>query len=97
MLFFFPGAVQHPARKSNDLRTRADMGLKMLTQIIKGQDFTNDDLDSLQGLIGSLPTTGAESDLAASRLCKAQRYLRSNERGAARYELQLLLDRLQSC
>jgi hypothetical protein len=97
MLFRFPGAERRPARKLDDLRRRAVTGLRVLTQMTSGKHFTSGDLDGLRVLIESWPMAGSESGLAASRLCKAQRYLRSNELGAARYELQLLLDCLQSC
>ena len=97
MLFFFPGAKRRPACKLDDLRTRAVTRLRVLTQMISGKDFTSGDLDGLRVLIESVPMAGGESGLAASRLSKVQRYLRSNELGAARYELQMLLDCLQSC
>jgi hypothetical protein len=66
-------------------------------QMIANKDFAHVEFDSLRELIESLPLAGGDSGLAASRLSKVQRYLRSNEMGAARYELQLLHDCLQSC
>lgn len=42
-------------------------------------------------LFESLPLGTSEFGLAMNRLNNARRYLESNERGAARYELQLLV------
>lgn len=42
-------------------------------------------------LLESLPLTTSEFSVATNRLNNARRYLESNERGAARYELGLLI------
>ena len=42
-------------------------------------------------LLESLPLSTSEFGLATTRLNNARRYLESSERGAARYELRLLI------
>lgn len=49
-----------------------------------------EDLESARDLLESLPLDTCEFDLARARLKNAERYLRSSECGAARYELRLL-------
>ena len=74
-----------------DLRRRAVARLRSLLQTLSGQASDTAELDSLSSLFGSLQPHAAESGWAAKRLQAAQRYLRSQEVGAARYELRLLL------
>jgi hypothetical protein len=99
MDFSFRGAELGPAskRKLDDMRTRAAARLRSLMQKLSAKDFASGEFDNLRVLIGSLPHPGGGSSLAESHLSKALRYLRSNEVGAARYELQLLLECLQAC
>lgn len=54
-----------------------------------------DDLQEVRGLLDSLPLASDEYGTASNRLRNAHRYLVSQERGAARYELILLAGSLR--
>jgi hypothetical protein len=49
------------------------------------------DLGPIRELLEALPLGSADFGLAVNRLVNAQHYLHAGERGAARYELRLLL------
>lgn len=53
-------------------------------------------IEWIQRLLESLPLSTSEFGLAMARLENAERYLISNERGAAMFELKLLEGNLQS-
>jgi hypothetical protein len=67
----------------------------VLRKMALGQDVLVELLDIGQPL-DSLPLATDEYGLASNRLRNAQRYLLSKERGAARYELQLLVASLRN-
>ena len=54
-------------------------------------DLWKDQLTVAAMLLESLPLSTSEFGLAMNRLNNARRYLKSNECGAARYELRLLI------
>lgn len=62
----------------------------------EGQDVGHQIVQALQ-LLESLPLSTSEFGLAVSRLRNAHRYLASDERGAAHYELRLLAGSLRDC
>jgi hypothetical protein len=53
-------------------------------------------LDSVRSLLDSLPLSTSDYGIAQNRLRNAERSLRSQERGAARFELQLLAGSLRN-
>ncbi len=53
------------------------------------------DFEQIRQMLEALPLASAEFSLAVNRLTNAQKYLRSGEYGAARYELHLLLRSLK--
>ena len=55
------------------------------------------DIDDLRTLVESLSPASREFGLATNHVRKAQRFLSSDEVGAARYELRLLLGCLDTC
>ena len=67
----------------------------MLKNIDCGEDVIDDVLEVWQ-LIDALPLSTSEYALAGNRLRNTHRYLESNERGAARYELALLAGSLRN-
>jgi len=87
-----------PDSESNldDLGIRTTRRLRLLMQMLEAKSFAHAEFDRLRVSLDSLRLAGGESSFAASRLSQARRYLRSNELGAARYELQLLHDCLRS-
>ena len=66
----------------------------LMAQIARGSNPLNDSgfaFDETQMLLEALPLNTDEFGLAANRLRNASRYLRSQELGAAGYELRLLV------
>ncbi len=61
----------------------------LLRAIRRDQDVL-DELQQVRDLLDSLPLASGEYGTATNRLRNAHRYLVSQERGAARYELQML-------
>jgi hypothetical protein len=55
-----------------------------------------DDLLAVESLLAALPLASDEFALVASRMGNARRYLRSNEIGAARYEIGMLASTLRN-
>ena len=73
--------------------------LNVLTRLaIKlGSDGAVDDgVDHLQSLLETLPLSSDDFGIACNRLGNARRYLESNERGAARWELNALASQLRN-
>jgi hypothetical protein len=54
------------------------------------------DFGRIRRLLEALPLASAEFSVAVNRLANARHYLRDGEYGAARYELRLLLRRLEN-
>ena len=97
MSIFFSRAELSQASTIDEQLNRAAARLQSLMQTLSGKDFASVEIDKLRTTIESLPPASAEFRLASSYLRKAQRYLRSDEVGAALYELRLLLGCLQCC
>src|SRR5262245_56821149 len=64
--------------------------LQSLLRNLSHSDRTANELYEVRTLIESLPLSSSEFGVAVNRLRNAQRYLCSDEIGAARYELRLL-------
>ena len=64
--------------------------LAQLDQNAESNGDNGDDIVELQRLLEALPLSTEEFGLATNRLRNTSRYLRSQERGAARYELKML-------
>ena len=64
--------------------------LAQLDQATGSNGDNGDGIAELKQLLEALPFSTAEFGLATNRLRNASRYLRSQERGAARYELKML-------
>jgi len=94
---FFTKAEPHPSAALDEPRSRAKARLVSLMQTMSGQDFASAELDKLRTQIDSAVSASSDLSLAANYLHKAQRFIRSNEVGAAAYELRLVLDCLQCC
>ncbi len=72
--------------------------LRTIEHLLRGlrRDFdVLDDLQEVRDLLDSLPLATGEYGTASNRLRNAHRYLVSQERGAARYELKLLAGSLR--
>jgi sRNA-binding protein len=65
--------------------------LRELVERMQRGELTDDELDTLQEQLESLPLSADDFSAACQRLRSAQRYLRARERGAARWELNALL------
>jgi hypothetical protein len=55
-----------------------------------------DHLESVRSLLESLPLSTGEYGIGQNRLRNAERYLKSQEHGAARFELQMLAGSLRN-
>ena len=97
MSIIFSNAEPRQAAALKEPGRHAATRLQSLMQVLSGKDVASMEFDNLRTLVESLPLSGNDCPLVANYLRKAQRYLRSNEEGAARYELRLLLEYLQSC
>ena len=73
-----------------DLQAEFSRSLRKLLDARLAEPFERRRIADLRALLESLPLATDEFALAARRLQNADRYLRSRERGAARYELRLL-------
>jgi hypothetical protein len=78
-------------RSQDEVRDQLVKCLKPLIGQEKVAGVWKDLLTEAALLLESLPLTTSEFALATNRLNNARRYLQSNERGAARYELWLLI------
>ena len=85
-----PKAEQNHAVSIDETRKLATGRLRSLMQRLSNKERAADELDNLRTLIESLPLASGDFGVAMNRLRNAQRYLRSDEIGAARYELRLL-------
>jgi hypothetical protein len=78
----------------DEIRSLAAGRLKSLVRNLSNLGRTANELHKLRTMIESLPLTSGEFCVAVNRLRNAQRYLCSDEIGAASYELRLLLGSL---
>ena len=82
---------QDRVASAEEVRDRLVEYLKPLIEQEKVADVWKDLLTRAALLLESLPLTTSEFSVAMNRLNNARRYLESDERGAARYELRLLI------
>jgi hypothetical protein len=79
----------------DEIRENSARRLQSLMRTLSDIDRAAAEFSDLRTVIESLPMPSGEFSLAKNRLRNAQRYLRSDEAGAARYELCLLLGSLR--
>ena len=91
MSILIPSTEQTRVTPIDEIRQLAVGRLRSLMQRLSDKERAAHDVDNLRTLFESLPLASGEFGLAVNRLQNAQRYLRSDEIGAARYELRLLL------
>jgi hypothetical protein len=82
---------QFHAPSIDELRKTAGRVLRSLRFRSSDDERAGTEFDNLRTLIESLPAATSNFGLAMNRLRSVQRYLSSDEIGAARYELRLLL------
>jgi hypothetical protein len=75
----------------DEIRKLAGVGLHSLRQKLSDTDRAAEELANLRAMLESIPQETGEFSLAMNRLRNAQRFLCSDETGAARYELRLLV------
>jgi hypothetical protein len=95
MSIFASRAEPGQAPQVHELRNRAAGRLRSLLQDLSDTHRAAAELDNLRALFESLRLAGGEFGVAMNHLRCAQRFLGSDEVGAARYELRLLLGSLQ--
>ena len=74
----------------------AVLKLAAILQMLQRRNDPRDHLETVRSLLESLPLSTGEYGIAQNRLRNAERYLRSQEHGAARFELQLLAGSLRN-
>jgi hypothetical protein len=93
----FPSLPPSQSLPIDELRYRATARLRTLIQKLSTGACARIEVDDLRTLIESLSPVSAGFGLATNHVRKAQRFLSSDEVGAARYELRLLLGCLDTC
>src|SRR5262245_55657644 len=91
MSTYFLREERSQAASVDEIRRLAALRLQSLMPRLNDTTRAADEIENLREIIESLPLSTAESSLAMNRLRNAQRYLSSDELGAARCELRLLL------
>jgi len=91
MSTYFLREERSQAASVEEIRRLAALRLQSLMPKLNDTTRAADEIENLREIIESLPLSTAESSLAMNRLRNAQRYLSSDELGAARCELRLLL------
>jgi hypothetical protein len=79
-----------------EVRQEAILKLAAVLQMLHRRSDPRDHLESVRSLLESLPLSTGEYGIAQNRLRNAERYLRSQEHGAARFELQMLAGSLRN-
>lgn len=79
-----------------DVSRQIERMLERLSQPISDRLQTGERLHELRQLLGCVLLGTADYDVALARIGNAQRYLGSDEKGAARYELRLLVAGLRA-
>ena len=77
------------------IRQQMFQTVEHLLRAIHRNQHVLEELQQVRDLLDSLPLATSEYGTAANRLRNAHRYLVSQERGAARYELQMLAGMLR--
>lgn len=70
--------------------------LSQLTRQLGRGSLTPEKVDEVLGMLETLPLSSYDFGIARNRLCNAQRYLSSNETGAAHWELRAMKQQLTS-
>jgi len=78
------------APSCDEIRRLAAVRLRSLMQKLSDTQPAADELNNLRQIFKSLPLTSGDFSLAMNHLRNVERYLCSDEPGAARYELRLL-------
>ena len=78
------------------VRQEAVLKLAAILQMLQRRSDPRDHLETVGSLLESLPLSTGDYGIAQNRLRNAERYLRSQEHGAARFELQLLAGSLRN-
>ena len=84
-----------PAKTLEQVRARAFMCLTQLIEQVFGVGCPTAKFQEAHEALEALPLTTAEFATAQNRLNNARSYLEAGERGAALYELRLLLRSLE--
>jgi hypothetical protein len=79
-----------------EVRQEAILKLAAVLQMLQRRSDPRDHLETVRSLLESLPLSTGEYGMAQNRLRNAERYLRSQEHGAARFELQMLAGSLRN-
>jgi hypothetical protein len=91
MATHFLRAERSEAASIDEIRRLAALRLRSLMQRLSDTTCAAVEFENLREIIESLSLSTAEFSLAMNRLRNARRYLSSDELGAARCELRLLL------
>ncbi len=75
----------------DEVREELTSRLRLLLPRLGNRSFAIAELNEIQDMLNSLPLDSEDFGVAINRLRNCYRYLCSNEIGAARYELKLLL------
>jgi len=75
----------------DEVRTEVTTRLRLLLPRLGSRSFAIAELNDIRDILNSLPLDSEDFGVAVNRLRNCYRYLCSNESGAARYELKLLL------
>jgi hypothetical protein len=88
--------TEHRVHTVADLQRQAVRGVQGLIRVVSRKFASDDGFDRLEELLQSLPLPTHEFAVAANRLANARRYAAADERGAATYELKLLIGGLNN-
>jgi hypothetical protein len=88
-------SYQKELHKVDDLCRELCRELRQLRRLISREGMLDERFGRVRDLLAALPLPSDEYAVAINRLANAERYLSSSERGAANYELQLLLGSLR--
>ena len=81
--------------KLDEVCQQAEEHFSILLGNLKNVERLRKDLLVLRDLIDCVPLTTSEFDLTVARINNAQRYLESDEQGAAKYEIRQLVRNLR--
>ena len=88
--------LQIPVSPPDEVQRTLVQHLQGLVDRTTSVDDAIDELLDVLAMLNALPLSTSEFGLAVNRLKNAHRYLVSDERGAARYELRMLLGTLNA-
>jgi hypothetical protein len=85
----------HTLRPSRSIPVPIEANLHRLLELVSRKPDFSASFAQARALLETLPLSTEDFGVACNRLANAQRYLESGERGAACFELRLLLKHLQ--